>query len=62
MSTSQTVNINIIRDVKQKDQNVNRINMQPNNRDVSLINDYHDVIQQLLYDSHAKFCIQFLDF
>ena len=57
MSTSQTVNI--IRDVKQKDQNVNRINMQPNNRDV---NDYNDVIQQLSYDSHAKFCIQFLDF
>ena len=60
MSTSQTVNI--IRDVKQKDQNVNRINMQVNNRDVSLINDYNDIIQQLSYDSHAKFWIQFLDF
>ena len=60
MSTSQMVHI--IRDVKQNDQNVNKVNMQLNNRDVSLINDYNDVIQQSSYDSHAKFCIQFLDF
>ena len=45
MSTSQTVNIK--KDIQQKDQNVNRINMQLNNRDVRLINDYNDVTQQL---------------
>ena len=36
--------------------------MQLNNRDVSLINGYNDVIQQSSYDSHAKFCNQSLEF